>query len=299
MRRRAVGLAIERLQLLDSRSRQRVRDIARFDAEIEARQPFGIIFRSRQCPDDVEQLFFGQADQRAAQKRAEGQGVAPVGEHARKRDEILNLLSAKQAFASLGGNRNAMPLEGLFIAPKIASGGGEQRDVAGPADAACARAAVEDHFAANQAGAHLGDHLCFAVALLFRRSLAVFIGYGHVEGRDAQRLATMGVEWIKRREPGLAITRQQGLEAFVHIGQDWRAGAEIGRNRQDTVRILHYEGVARSDIGADVRAAEAINSLFGIANQKQRPRTDGEGGPVRCCALGGGLPAQAPEDLGL
>jgi len=68
---------------------------------------------------------------------------------------------------------------------------------------------------------------------------------------------------------------------------------------QDTVRILHYEGVARSDIGADVRAAEAINSLFGIANQKQRPRTDGEGGPVRCVPLAGGSPPQAPEDLGL
>ena len=66
----------------------------------------------------------------------------------------------------LGGDRDAVPLKGFFVAPQVASGRREQGDVARPADPAGAGATIEDHFAADQAGAQLGDGFGFGVALL-------------------------------------------------------------------------------------------------------------------------------------
>ena len=67
VRRGVVGLTIERLKRLDGRSRQRMCDMLELNAEVEAGQPFGIVFGTGKCPDDVQQFFFGQANERAAQ----------------------------------------------------------------------------------------------------------------------------------------------------------------------------------------------------------------------------------------
>ena len=103
------------------------------NAEIEPGQPFGIVFGTRKRPDNVEQFFFGQTDERAAQQRPEGERVPAVGENTRQRDQILNLLATEQAFACLCGDRDAVALKRLFVSPKITAGGREQRDVAWPA----------------------------------------------------------------------------------------------------------------------------------------------------------------------
>ena len=71
MGRGAVGSPVERLQLLDSRRARAGARWRRIDAEIEAWPGFRIVLGTRQRPDDVEQLFFGEPDQRSPQQRAE------------------------------------------------------------------------------------------------------------------------------------------------------------------------------------------------------------------------------------
>jgi hypothetical protein len=65
------------------------------------------VFRARKPPDDVEQFFFGQADQRPAQQRAERERVAAIGQGAGQRDQVLDFLAAEQTLAGLG--RHGMP----------------------------------------------------------------------------------------------------------------------------------------------------------------------------------------------
>ena len=163
-------------------------DCFRRHAEVQSRQGVRRILGARQRPDDIEQFFFGQADQRAAQQRAERERVTTIGEHAREGDEVLDFLAPEEAFAGLGRDRNAAPLQRFLIAPQIASRRRQESDVAGPAGAALAGLAVEDRVAADQPRTHLGDSLGFAVALLLGRRLAVGICDGNVESGDARAL---------------------------------------------------------------------------------------------------------------
>src|SRR3546814_17942967 len=105
----------------------------------------------------------------------------------------------------------------------------------------------------------------------------------------------IGVKGIERREAGLALARKQRLEAVVHIGQDRRAGTEIGGDRQDAVRVLRKIGIARPDIGADIGAAEAIDRLLGITDEEERAGPDREGAPVYARDPGRRLAARSEE----
>ena len=77
------------------------------DAEVEAWNPIGLFLRARKRPDDVQQFFLGEPDQRAAQQRAERQRVTPVREHARQRDQVLDFLAAEKPLAGLRGHGDA------------------------------------------------------------------------------------------------------------------------------------------------------------------------------------------------
>ena len=183
-------------------------DAAGIDAEIEPGQRVGLVLGTRQRPDDIEKFLLGQADKRAAQQRAQREGVAPVGEDAGQRDQVLDFLSAKQALARLGRDRNAVPFERLFIAPQIAAGRRKQGDVARPAGPGVA------------ASAGRGSSRCRSGARTFRRplrlrrraavrpGLAVLVGDGDVEGGDTQRLAAIVVERVERGKTRLPIARQ-------------------------------------------------------------------------------------------
>ena len=94
---------------LDHRARQWVGDRTGFHAEVEARQGVGIFLGPGQRPDDVEQLFLGQADQRAAQERAQGERIAAIGEDAGQRDEILNFLPPEQEIAVVSAESELPP----------------------------------------------------------------------------------------------------------------------------------------------------------------------------------------------
>ncbi|MNI62591.1 hypothetical protein D3C73_1179190 [compost metagenome] len=74
----------------------------------------------------------------------------------------------------------ASPPKGFFIAPQIASGRREQGDIAGLTNPVGAGAAIEDHLAADQAGAHLSDGFGLGVTLLLGARLAVLVGNGDV-----------------------------------------------------------------------------------------------------------------------
>ena len=97
--------------------------------------------------------------------------VAAIGKDSCEGNEVLNLLAPEQPLAGLRCDRNTPPLQRFFIAPQIASGWREKGDVAGPAGAALRRSCDrDDGFATDQARAHVGDSLGFAIALAFGRS---------------------------------------------------------------------------------------------------------------------------------
>ena len=130
-----VHLPAQRLELLDDVPCVDVRDRFRRHSEVQSWQIIRRIVGARQCPDDVEQLLLGEPHQRAAQQRAEGEPVALVGEHAGYGDKILDLLASVEALAGLGGDGDAAPLQRLLVAPELASGRCQQRDIARPARA--------------------------------------------------------------------------------------------------------------------------------------------------------------------
>ena len=59
------------------------------------------VFRSRQSRDGVCDFLFGQSDKRTPEKGAEAQCVAPIGDGAGQGDQILDFLTAEEAFAGL------------------------------------------------------------------------------------------------------------------------------------------------------------------------------------------------------
>ena len=199
-----VHLQAQRLQFLDHVARIRMGDCFRSHGEVQSRQGVRRILGARERPNDVQQLFLGQPDQWTAKQRAERERVAAIGKHPGDRDEVLNLLAAKQPLAGLSGDRNAAPLQRFFIAPQIASRWREKGDVAGHAGAALAAPAIENGLAADQARTHVGNCLGFAVSLAFGRRIALSIGHSNVKGGDTQPIA-FGIERIQRGEPRLAI----------------------------------------------------------------------------------------------
>ena len=128
-----------------------------------------------------------------------------VGEHAGHGDQVLDLLALEQSLAGLSGDRDAAPLQSLFVAPEIASGGCQQGDVAGSARAPLTAFRVADGLTANQACAHLGDGLGFAVPLLLGVGPAVFVGYRDAERGDRGPFGASWLEGIKGLEARLAV----------------------------------------------------------------------------------------------
>ena len=163
-----------------------------------------------------------------------------------------------------------------------------------------ARFVVEDGKRADQtldrvrddAGFHfaysMGGHPSIPGAL-------VLAGF-NIEGRDSRVVAGLARRG-QRREAGLSRRRfQQVLEVAVHVVQNGRARPEVGRDSQDRGRVPFRQRAPGRKVRLYVRAAEPVNGLFGISNQKQRARTNGTvlpGFPRRPLA------AQSPDDFGL
>ena len=77
----------------------------------------------------------------------------------------------------------------FLIAPQVRAGRRQQGDVARLAGALGSAATIDDGLASDQPGAQIGDGVGFGVTLLLGAGLAVFVGHGDVEGRDAQAVA--------------------------------------------------------------------------------------------------------------
>ena len=148
----------------------------------------------------------------------------------------------------------------------------------------------------DQPGAEFRDGVGFGVALLLGAGFPIFVSDGNVEGRHAQT-ASVVMERVKGGEARLSSGREHCLEALVDEGEDRRAGAEVGGNRQKAAGVLGTKGVARLHVGADIGAPEAIDRLLGVADQEERARPNPELGPVVVAIHS--LAAQPPEDLGL
>ena len=82
MRRCAVRPTAKCLQLLKNLSGQGMPDGLQVDAQIKVWQRLRFLFGAWERPNNVEQLFFRQADERPPEQSAKREGVAPVGENA-------------------------------------------------------------------------------------------------------------------------------------------------------------------------------------------------------------------------
>ena len=61
-------------------------------------------------------------------------------------------------------------------------------------------APVDDELTADQPRAQIGDRIGFSVTLLLGAGLAVLVGHGDVEGRDAQAIVGIVVKRVEGRE---------------------------------------------------------------------------------------------------
>ena len=147
------------------------------------------------------------------------QRVAPVGENAGQRDQVLDFLPAEQALAGLGRDRDAVALQRFLIAPQIAPGRREQARCRPGRQGRLSPARRSMIAPADQACAQIGDGLGFPVALLlgrpcrFRRPRR-----RRARPRTGRRLDRR--EKGQGREARLTIGRQHGLEALVDEGED-------------------------------------------------------------------------------
>ena len=74
--------------------------------------------RVLQPKDLVGDFFFGQADERTAQQRAQGKGVAPVGDGPCHRDQVLDFLAVEESLARLGGDWDGAAFQRPLIDPQ-------------------------------------------------------------------------------------------------------------------------------------------------------------------------------------
>ena len=198
-------------------------DRLRLHADVQPRQGIRRILARRQRRHDIEKLFLGQTHQRTAQQRPERQGVSAIGEDPGHGDEVLDFLTPKQALSGLGGDGNAMSLQGLLVAPELAPGGRQQGDVAGPTGAAFTTAVgvgvgvgVANHLASNETRAYLRNGFRLAVALFLGGGLALLVGHRNVQRCHRRALDPIGLERIQRREPGLIVPDGERGPRSVH-----------------------------------------------------------------------------------
>ena len=96
---------------------KRMVDMLRFSPEGKMRKTVRLIRIGGKSFGDGEEFGLGEADQGAAQQRAECEGVTRVRDCACNRDEILNFLSPEKPLSSLGRNRDSALLDCLLEAP--------------------------------------------------------------------------------------------------------------------------------------------------------------------------------------
>ena len=199
-------------------------DVLGVGPQIEPGRPIRMVLVERKGFGDVQQLGFGQPDQRASEQRAERQGVASIGERARQSNEVLDLLATEEALARLRRDRDAPILERLFKSPKLGSNRRQQRDVAqstGPHLAVMA----PDQSIPDETAAEIGDTVRFGVTQLVGLGV-VFVGDIQRGDRDHVPLRLTGRRQLG--EAGLSrIGRQDGFELVVDEAEDRLDRAEV------------------------------------------------------------------------
>ena len=135
---------------------------------------------------------------------------------------------------------------------------------------------------------------------MLRIDLAFLVGHRDIQGGNRGSSVPWRPEGVEGLKAGLAILLgERGLEARVHVTHDRRAGAEVGGDGQHGVRVPGAKRFARPDISRDVRPAEPVDCLFGIADQEQRARPGRKFRPFAGIAVSRRLAAEAPEYLRL
>ena len=267
-------------------------DVLGVGPQIEPGRPIRVVLVERKGFGDVEQLGFGQPNQRASEQRAERQSVASIGERSRQSNEVLDLLTTEEALARLRRNRDAAILERLFKSPKLGSDRRQQRDVAqatGPHLAVMA----PDQSILDETAAEIGDTVRLGVTQLVGLGV-VFIGDIQRGDRDRVSLRLTGRRQLG--EAGLSgLGRQDGFELVVDEAKDRLDRSEV---RGDLQEPGIADGRACADIGVHVGASETIDRLFGIADQKQRPGTKRPSQRIGAAVLSS-LAAEPPENVDL
>ncbi len=290
VRRRGPCAPAERRQLRQDILGERMVHACRIGPEREHRQPppFRI---NRQSFRDVEQLGFGQADQRTAQQRAEGERVTRVRQAAGQRDQVLDLLTAEEALAGLGGHRDRQFLQRLLEPPKLGANRRQQRDVAETTSPHLAGVMVADLQVADHPVAEIGHRQRFAVA--YSGGFRLLALDDHLQRADARLRTDRGMDRRQLGEARLPVSRQHRLEPLVDECEDRLDRPEVGCDLDLGAGV---DRRPRGDVGVHVGAAETVDRLLGVAHHEQ---TTGAQRTCKRVAPFAVLSADQPQDLDL
>ena len=293
----AMGDSRQVLQAVQCFAECSVFEEARVGPEIEGLRGAGALV---QRLDGIGNLLLGETDERAAQQRAEGDGVAWIGDGPHNCYQIVDFLTVVEALSGLRRDGNAALCERVLVHPQIGAGRGEQRDVARAGRALPSERAIPDWVVADEAAQRLGDGGGFGAAKVIGagsgsvRTLPVVerdVDGGN--GRSRAGLARRGERGEARLPDGLD---EQGRKRVVHDAEDARAAAEVRAHLDDAIRIASDEGAFGRLISVEVGAAEAVDRLFRIADEEEGSGPDGARVPGRARVT---LAGQAPHYVGL
>jgi hypothetical protein len=252
-------------------------------------------------PHEIGQVH---REERGAEERGLGDAVVAVGEGAEAQQELLveRILEEERAPARRPGDAGGVERgEEELQAPR---GDGQDRDVP-PADRA--RPAVEGigdlHAARPREPAQVGRQ---GLALEAAVVVHVVLAAGEVEGQDVDGGAGCGVPAGDQRlveDPsGREIERaparvalEDALEAVVEPGDERGPAAEARGEAHGQVRLAG-DDLAHAVVGGDVRPAEPVDGLLGIAHQGEAAGAERHLVPAPGAGLG---LAQEQDDLGL
>jgi hypothetical protein len=187
-------------------------------------------------------------------------------------------------------DRDAPILERLFESPKLGSNRRQECDIAQSTRPHHAILAP-DRSISDEAAAEIGDAVRFSVAHLVGVDV---VPVGNIQRGDCDhtRLRLAGRRQLG--EAGLSrSSRQYGLELVIDEAQNRLDRTEV---RGDLQQPLVADGRACADVGVHIGVSKTIDRLFGIADDKQRPRTKSASERF-CTAVPVSLPAEPPENF--
>ena len=261
---------------------------------------------------EEEQLVVAEPEERRVQGPVHGGPVARVVHDAQAEERVVHLTPAEVGLATVDAVRDAGLTEGLLVGLEAGGRPEEQGDVA-PARRA-RRVGVGGALGAGRAVLHAPAVLLLAVhgqqerrkglslgpprGVCRPRSRAEVVAQQHGDARAVRVGAERFDPLVPRLATLLAVLVEDVGEDVVDPLHDRRRGAEVLADDLEGAGPAGLAGDLALDlvVHADVRAAEAVDGLFGVADDEELAGLEDRRAPVG----GRGFPfAEEEDDLGL